>query len=209
MITSKIFIFTIVCLFLITPSHDVLTILKNGLSSSRRVGFLAVVGSCTGLAIHFAYLTVFIDYMIREWSFFYNIIRYAGTFYILYLGSRLLRIRRNVLSYSQLQAQVVDHTPLQAYFDGLISNLLNVRISLFFLALFAQLYTPSTTRGFMAVYTAAFLLMAFLIWTSIVQLTQTMWIQKLLQQAKSWIYPTLGFLMIFFSLWAFIKVRFS
>jgi len=125
-----------------TPGPNMAIVIKNSLSHSRRAGICTAAGLVLGNMVHIAYCLVGIGVLISQSILAFNIIRWLGAAYLIYLGIKSLRARPDT---------PVDRTgggsrlsSAAALRNGFFTDLLNPKATLFYLALFTQIVRPDT-----------------------------------------------------------------
>jgi threonine/homoserine/homoserine lactone efflux protein len=120
----------------LTPGPDMMYIIARSLGQGRRAGLVSALGITGGCLFHAFAATVGIAALLRSWPIAFQVVRYAGAVYLVYLGVRLL-IRRHVDGDAATSAAPA--APLAAIFrQGVITNVLNPKVALFFLAFLPQ-----------------------------------------------------------------------
>jgi threonine/homoserine/homoserine lactone efflux protein len=126
----------------LTPGPDMMYIIARSLGQGRRAGLVSALGITGGCLFHAFAATVGIAALLRSWPIAFQMVRYAGAIYLVYLGIRLLFRRRRE---DEIEA-TAPSAPLVAIFrQGMITNVLNPKVALFFLAFLPQFVAP--TRG--------------------------------------------------------------
>ncbi len=130
----------------ISPGPDFIIVVRNSLVYSRRAGLWTSFGVACGLFFHLAYTLVGIGVLIASSTLCYNIIKYAGVFYLFYLGiSGLLSAFKNRTAVQIDYTKSCDSlSSSQAFKQGFLTNVLNPKCALFFVSLFSQFITPET-----------------------------------------------------------------
>ncbi|MDP9278914.1 MAG: LysE family translocator [Gemmatimonadota bacterium] len=131
----------------VTPGPDMLYIIARSSTEGRRAGIVSALGVGAGTLVHIAALALGLAAVLRSVPLAYDTVRLAGAGYLIYLGVRaLLR--------SPMSAPVtVERASLSAIFrQGVVTNVLNPKVALFFLAFLPQFVDPS--RGAPAVQIA-------------------------------------------------------
>lgn len=131
----------------ITPGPDMLYIVARSSSEGRRAGIVSALGVGAGTLVHIAALTLGLAAVLRSVPLAYDAVRLAGAGYLIYLGiSALLRSPTSA-------AVTIERASLWAIFrQGVVTNVLNPKVALFFLAFLPQFVDPS--RGAPAVQMA-------------------------------------------------------
>jgi len=121
-----------------TPGPDMLYVAARGASEGRRAGIASALGIGAGTFVHIAIVALGLAALLRAVPVAYMVVRIAGAAYLIYLGVRALR------SPSSLTIQHVEAAPLSVVFrQGVITNVLNPKVALFFLAFLPQFVDPS------------------------------------------------------------------
>lgn len=121
-----------------TPGPDNLFVVMQTAANGRRAGFAVVVGLCTGLIVHTAAVALGLAAVFAASAFAFVVLKFVGAAYLAYLAWQAYRAPAG--SSSQGVTALV---PLpQLYFRGLVMNLTNPKIVLFFLAFLPQFVDP-------------------------------------------------------------------
>jgi threonine/homoserine/homoserine lactone efflux protein len=143
--TLLLFLATILPL-VCTPGPDILFISSQALAARRRGAALATIGVCTGYLIHALLATLGLAAIIAASAPLFELIRWMGAAYLVYLGLKLLRS-----SFSS-DGHSLPSEPVSGFVQrGVLTSLLNPKGLLFFLAVLPQFIDP--TRGEMALQT--------------------------------------------------------
>lgn len=137
---STISLFSIAAIILaLTPGPDMLYIATRSITQGRGAGIFSALGVHTGVLIHTIAAAFGISALIAESAVAFNIVRYAGAAYLVYLGIRTILNKA-----ASLEIKVIEHKKLRSvYYQGLITNLFNPKVILFFLAFLPQFADPS------------------------------------------------------------------
>jgi threonine/homoserine/homoserine lactone efflux protein len=133
-------LFALACLALTaTPGPDMLLITSRSVSQGRSAGFATLAGIQTGTYCH-ALATAFgLSQLFLIVPVAYDIVRYAGAAYLLYLAIQAFRSTGD----AALSVATAQRYPVPRMFrQGLLTNLLNPKMALFVLALFPQFVRP-------------------------------------------------------------------
>jgi len=124
----------------LTPGPDMMYIIARSLGQGRRAGVVSTFGISAGCLFHAFAASVGIAAVLRSWPIAFQVVRYAGAAYLIYLGVRLVMRRHR----EGEAAAAAPAAPLPAIFrQGVITNVLNPKVALFFLAFLPQFVSPA------------------------------------------------------------------
>lgn len=123
----------------ISPGPDNIFVMTQGIARGRKPAVVAALGMCSGVSVHTTMAAFGISAVFYSSIIAFNIIKYAGAAYLLYLAWKTL------MGQSSIQlGQGVD-LPTSAMFKrGFIMNVLNPKVAMFFLAFLPQFVTPGS-----------------------------------------------------------------
>jgi threonine/homoserine/homoserine lactone efflux protein len=122
-----------------TPGPDMLLIASRSVSQGRSSGFLTYAGIALGTYCHAIAAALGLSQLFLTVPIAYEIIRWAGCAYLLYLAWKTIRSEGSAFSPSSSLKQMSDK---RIFTEGLATNLLNPKMALFVLALFPQFVAP-------------------------------------------------------------------
>lgn len=130
----------VVTVLMLTPGPDMLFVLASGIRSGSKAGFVAAVGVAVGETVHLLAAATGLAALFRAAPLLYDLMRFAGAAYLLWLGVRTLRARDGAgVAHGQHGAA----STRRAFWRGLVTNVLNPKMALFTLALLPQFVDPS------------------------------------------------------------------
>lgn len=133
---STLALFAVAALALIAiPGPNMLYIATRSMSEGRSAGFASAFGLLTGTAINVVAAAAGLSALIASSDVAYDVIRYAGAAYLVYLGIKALRSRGGGESEAAAPRG-------SAYRQAIIVQLLNPKVTLFFLAFLPQFVDP-------------------------------------------------------------------
>lgn len=136
-----LFALSAICL-LIMPGPDTALALTNTLSYGKKGGFKTVLGILCALAVHILAAVIGLSSLIAHSIFLFSAIKFLGALYLIYIGVKSL------LSLIKKSDTVSDLPPKNkaCFRQGLLSNLLNPKVILFFLSFLPQfIHTDGNT----------------------------------------------------------------
>jgi threonine/homoserine/homoserine lactone efflux protein len=136
---TRLLAFTAASLVLIAvPGPNLLYILTRSVGQGRRAGLASAIGVETGTLLHVTAAALGLSSLVAASAALFGVVRCAGAAYLITLGIRALR-RPSGLDRSG------DAAPLplrRVYRDGVLVNVLNPKVAVFFLAFLPQFVTP-------------------------------------------------------------------
>jgi threonine/homoserine/homoserine lactone efflux protein len=146
-------------LVILAPGPDSMLVMRNTMRGGRRAGWVTACGTLSGLTIWALAAALGLSALLRVSHVGYDILRFCGAAYLIWLGvTSLAHFRRKSAAEPGAQAggsapampglTVPGLTgpgaarPRRAYLNGLLSNLLNPKISVFFMA-FLPAFVPA------------------------------------------------------------------
>tara|TARA_R110002111_G_scaffold132363_6_gene198004 strand:+ start:1470 stop:2021 length:552 start_codon:yes stop_codon:yes gene_type:complete len=120
--------------------------MRNAGRGGFRDGCVTSVGISCGLFIHATLSALGISLLLLETAWAFSTLKWAGAFYLIWLGLGSLRyaVKGEPVTGAKSLAVVRRKVPLQVSFrEGLLSNVLNPKTALFYMALLPQFVDPS------------------------------------------------------------------
>lgn len=115
------------------------------MSVSKRIAIIAALGIASGILIHSCLALFGISYLISKSHLAYITLQYLGAGYLLYLGYGSLRSGMSSKKIIDEEVQLVKGmTEGKAFLSGFMTNILNPKAVLFFLAIFTQVIGDNT-----------------------------------------------------------------
>lgn len=118
-----------------TPGPSLMIVLKHTMSGGRLNGFIVSIAHGAGIALYAVLTILGMALIIKETPWLFNIIKYAGAAFLLWLAFKALTSKSSLSSLKQETSSV---TLKQSAFEGFMIAFLNPKIAMFFIALFSQ-----------------------------------------------------------------------
>ncbi len=141
---------------LLSPGPDLVMAVKNSITYSRRVGIFTAIGFGLGVLVHVSYVALGISALISQSIILFNVIKYAGAAYLIWVGFQALRSKgmgnkvvEEALDNAKNKKNFGDLAGLRS---GFLTNVLNPKATLFFLAIFSQIISADTPLMWYIVY---------------------------------------------------------
>lgn len=126
-------------LLAITPGPDMIYIATRSIAQGRNAGVVSALGVHTGVLIHTFAAALGLSALIAASAVAFSMVKYAGAGYLIYLGIQTFLSKSEMLEIKSTARAKLS----QVYYQGLLVNLFNPKIILFFLAFLPQFVDPS------------------------------------------------------------------
>ena len=126
----------------ITPGQDTFYILGRSIAQGRRAGVLSALGIATGGLAHVTAAAVGLSALIASSAYGFTIVKWVGAAYLIFLGIQMLRDKSSETP--EMAATSDSASTLEIYLKGVLTNLLNPKVALFFLAFLPQFVVPDS-----------------------------------------------------------------
>jgi threonine/homoserine/homoserine lactone efflux protein len=120
----------------IAPGPDNIFVITQGIARGRRAAIVTALGMCSGISVHTTAAALGISAVFYSSVVAFNVVKYAGAAYLLYLAYRTLKEKSLV----KLDG-AVDLPAASLFRRGFVMNVLNPKVALFFLAFLPQFVT--------------------------------------------------------------------
>jgi RhtB (resistance to homoserine/threonine) family protein len=151
---------------MMAPGPDLMIVLQNALCYSSRSGIYTAAGIAVAACIHMAYCVAGIGLLISKSILLFNLVKFIGAAYLIYMGIMALRSKGKSLDESAMRSAATK-SDKNAFVNGFITNLFNPKATLFFLALFTQVIDPDMSQSTQGILCLAMFVTAF-VWFSLV-----------------------------------------
>ncbi len=140
---TEILAFTLVAsLLVMSPGPNGVLIAKTVPTSGRRAGFANVAGFVTAFYVHGALSVLGISILITQSATAFAVAKYVGAAYLVWIGIKaLISASRGSSSQTQMPAARQRRSLFAAFIEGFLTNALNPKVSMFYLAAFPQFFS--------------------------------------------------------------------
>lgn len=129
----------------LTPGVDTMYILGRSISCGMKAGILSALGISTGSILHTLAAATGLSLVLAASATAFHVVKYFGAAYLVYLGVQMLFTSRSIVSRKNGR-QVVNYKRI--YLSGILTNVLNPKVALFFLAFLPQFIDPAYPTPF-------------------------------------------------------------
>lgn len=140
----------------ISPGPDNIFVLTQSIVNGKKFGLATVFGLISGCLVHTTLLAFGVSAILKESENLFFIIKLFGSFYLLYLAFKVYRSDANIIL---SEDNVEKKTTTQLFKQGFIMNVLNPKVSIFFLAFFPGFLYSDTISTVIQFYVLGILFM--------------------------------------------------
>ena len=128
-------------LFVLTPGIETVFLINKSISQGRRSGIYTSFGLNTGALVHTLLGALGLSIMVAKSAIFFALIKYLGAAYLIYLGVTKVMSKKGLITETN-EGQKKDSAKSN-FTSGFVTNILNPKVALFFIAFFPQFITPT------------------------------------------------------------------
>lgn len=139
----------------LTPGTDSMYIITRSMAQGQTAGFYSVLGITSGVLVHTLLASLGLSVLLANSPTAFMIVKYIGASYLCYLGFKMLTSKQQPLIADSLSedkqlatAKSTNHW--QIYQQGVLTNVFNPKVALFFLAFFPQFIDSSYAHGMLS-----------------------------------------------------------
>ena len=127
----------------LTPGQDTMFIIGQSLTGGLRAGVAAAVGIALGTVCHTLAAALGLSAILATSALAFAVVKLLGAAYLIYLGARLLLVRAAAVG-ADFKVLAVAVAPRSVLRQGILTNVLNPKVALFFLAFLPQFIDPAS-----------------------------------------------------------------
>lgn len=128
----------------ITPGSDTIYILSRSIFQGQKAGVMSVYGIVSGSLVHTLLAGLGLSLILMQSALAFNIVKWIGAAYLIWLGIRSIMAKQEA---SPAIQAVTTQSNRKIYFQGMMTNVLNPKVALFYLAFIPQFVSPEQTYG--------------------------------------------------------------
>ena len=140
----QVIAFTLVAALLtVSPGADTFLVVRNTLRGGREDGWATVAGICSGLFVHALLSALGVSALLAHSAAAFFALKIAGAFYLAWLGIQSLRAAAHGPAAAEPAGVPAARVPpARSFREGFLTNLLNPKVIVFYLALLPQFLSP-------------------------------------------------------------------
>lgn len=138
-------------LAVISPGPDFAIVIRQSISQGRKTAIITSLGIAAGISVHILYTLLGIGLIISQSEIALMTTQIGGALYLTYLGINLLRSQKPTNS----ETLIINNNASsykRAFIMGFMTNLLNPKVTLFFLAIFTTIVSIDTPLFVQTIY---------------------------------------------------------
>ena len=142
-------LFVVASLVLIaTPGQDMMLVMSRSIAQGSAAGVVTAAGVSVGLVGHTVLATLGLGAILRTSEWLFLALKLVGAAYLVYLGIQLIRSHHHELAF----AKGAPRSLWRLFLDGVLSNISNPKIAVFYFAFLPQFVTPGATHPTLSVF---------------------------------------------------------
>lgn len=148
----------VAALLVMSPGPNGILVARTVPTSGRAAGFANVAGFVTGFYLHGAMAILGISIILVQSATAFAIVKYLGAAYLCWIGVKsLIAAWQGIENTGKVKPAARRRTLLKAYAEGFLTNALNPKVSMFYLAAFPQFIvlgetTPAASFTLVAIH---------------------------------------------------------
>ena len=156
-------------LLALMPGPDNIYVLTESITKGKRNGIALALGLNSGVLIHTLAAATGLSLVLQQSAMAFQLVKYAGALYLFYLAMMTLKEKRILLTMNLIKHPITTSNFGKVYRKGFIMNVLNPKVSLFFIAFLPQFVNEGSMSITlqMIILGIIFMIVGFIIFSSI------------------------------------------
>ncbi len=126
-----------------SPGPDFAIMLKQSISYGRKSGLWTSFGIGMAIFLHVSYCVLGLGIVISKSIIAFNVVKYLGALYLVYIGFAAIKSKPTEVKTDDVVLKKMP-SPFNSFWSGFMTNALNPKATLFFLAVFSVTVSPRT-----------------------------------------------------------------
>jgi RhtB (resistance to homoserine/threonine) family protein len=179
-----------------SPGPDFAIVVRQCVTSGTKTGLWTSVGIGSGILLHVAYCILGVAVLLSQSPILFEAMKLIAAAYLIYLGLRSIRnsFLPNAMKFEKANAVILE--PRQAFVQGFLTNGLNPKATLFFMALFTVVISAETPLVIQMIY-GIYLALATFAWFALLSMVlgQSA-VRAFILKAGKWVERGMGVVLI-------------
>jgi threonine/homoserine/homoserine lactone efflux protein len=137
-----LFIVTSIAVILM-PGPAMLYVISNGLTRGPKASTAAAFGTTAGVSFHLFCAAFGLAVILKTSAIAFAVVKFAGAAYLIYLAIKTLASKEQIVN----DINVIEKSGNSIFWRGIFINILNPKLSIFFLAFLPQFIDPTLTSA--------------------------------------------------------------
>lgn len=137
-----LFVITSIAVILM-PGPAMLFVISNGLTRGARASIAAALGTTAGVSFHLLCAAFGLAIILKTSAVAFAVVKFAGAAYLIYLAVKTMLSKEEILNPTQIRQR----SGRAIFWQGIFINILNPKLSIFFLAFLPQFIDPSRSSA--------------------------------------------------------------
>lgn len=181
-ITELITFLVAITLLTLTPGLDTVLVIRNTTRGGWKDGTVSSFGICSGLFVHASLSAIGVSVILVQSAWLFQVVKLLGAAYLIWLGISSVRAGLKTkglvaLSDSALQKQPFDMK--RSFREGFLSNILNPKTAIFYLAFLPQFIDPQGSAFLQSMILASIHFVIAMLWQG--------GLSFMVERAKQWL----------------------
>lgn len=178
---------TIGVLAVTSPGPDFLVVVRNTMSFSKRAGVWTAVGISMGTTFWILMSLIGVSLILSQAAVVYTTLKLVGAIYLVYLGVQSLRSASSVGSTLENIERSHRHMgALRAFVIGLLTNVFNPKVGVFFLTFFSSVLGPETSISLKVFYGIEVSVIALVWFTCVARFLSISYVRNVFEKCRKW-----------------------
>lgn len=127
---------------IISPGPDLIYVLTRSISGGKLSGIISAAGVTSGILVHTVAAALGLAILFQTSTTFFWVVKILGGIYLIYLGCQMIRSKNRI----NLTDQKTSYGKRKCFLQGFLSNVLNPKVALFFVAFLPQFVGKSNSH---------------------------------------------------------------
>jgi RhtB (resistance to homoserine/threonine) family protein len=149
----------------LTPGLDTALVIKNTSRSGSKDGYVTSLGICCGLFVHATFSAIGISAILLQSAQLFQVMKWAGALYLIWLGFNSIRTTLKGSNMQEVNScESAAFSCRRSLREGFLSNVLNPKTALFYLAFLPQFIAPQHSPFIQSLMMAALHFLIAMLW---------------------------------------------
>ena len=183
-----------------SPGPDFAVVTRQSVTGGTKAGLWTSFGVAVGILLHVGYCILGVAFIVSQSPSLFNAMKYIAALYLFYLGAQSVRQSTRLQEESMKVSMEVSVDPGKAFLLGFLTNGLNPKATLFFLALFTVIIDANTPTQIQVVYGIYLALATFAWFAMLSKLLGRSSIRDRIMRSGVWFERAMGAILILLAL---------